>query len=98
MFSIVSDKRKHKYLSQPWRACSVNVLSQERSILTAQEKNVSWQLATYAQHKILEMEGVFSKDSVGSVFLQLNTNGQLASCAFQSKLLPIIMLKVYPPT
>lgn len=91
-------QRKHKCLSHHWRACSVKVRTQERSILIVQDKNVSWQLATYAQHKILEMEGFFSKGSVCNVFLQLNTNGQLASWPFQSKLQPIIVLKVNLPT
>lgn len=70
LLSVIPDKRKHKCLSQPWRACRVKVRSQERSILTVQEKNVSWQLATYAQHKILEMVRVFfSKYSVCNAFL-----------------------------
>lgn len=96
MFSIVSDKTKHKRLSRPWRACSVKVLSHGKRILTVQEKNVSWQLATYAQCKVLETEGYFSKNSVCNVFLQLITNGQLATCGLQFKLQPIIMPKGYP--
>lgn len=96
MFSIVSDKTKLKRLSQPWRACSVKVLSYGKRILTVQEKNVSWQLATYAQCKVLETEGYFSKNSVCNVFLQLITNGQLATCGLQFKLQPTIMPKGYP--
>jgi len=49
------------------------------------------------QYKVLEIEGYFSKNSACNVFLQLDTNGQLASCGLQSKLQPIIMAKGYPP-
>lgn len=98
MFSIFSDKTKNECLSQPWRAHSVKVLSQGKRILTVQEKDIGWQLATYTQYKVLEMEGYFSKNSVCNVFLQRVANGQLASCGLQFKLQPVIMVKDYPPT
>lgn len=96
MLSVVSDKRKHKCLSQPWRAYRVKVRSQERSILTIQEKNVSWQLATYAQHKILEMEEFFLKYSVCNAFLQLNTNGQQPPVHFTPNCSQLLCWKSIP--